>query len=363
MDAAAPLRPRRARQAGLTLVEVMVAVGIGLFLVAVASSLYLGSKSTYNAQDAVARLQENGRFAIDTVLTDARMAGARGCKAMGADSPLPVNTLAPGNAFPYDYDKGIFASRADGSNWNPPLPDALTKLAKAAPAMDGDVLVVYRPTGTGWGVITAMADGNAPIVVSSTTDIQLGDVLMVSDCRGSAVFQATSITSPAAGRMAIGHLPATGFVPGVATSDLKRAFDNDAVVTKLTTDAYYLSASLRPERAGALSLFLCDIACLKGLETSTPTELVTGVEHFLVMLGIDSGTTPGSADRYLTPDAVANWNQVVGVKLQAVLASAQDNVATAPQPYKYGPDDGTTVTPTDKRLRIVMAGSANVRNH
>ena len=54
----------RLRQLGLSLIELMVAMTIGLFLLLVISNLFIGSKQTYTNQDNLSRLQENGRFAI-----------------------------------------------------------------------------------------------------------------------------------------------------------------------------------------------------------------------------------------------------------------------------------------------------------
>lgn len=62
-------------QRGLTLIEIMVALVLSLFLIAGVIQLFLGSKQTYRFHDALSRLQENGRFALDSMTRDIRMAG------------------------------------------------------------------------------------------------------------------------------------------------------------------------------------------------------------------------------------------------------------------------------------------------
>lgn len=62
-------------QRGLSLVELMVALVISLFLTAGVIQLFIGSKQTYRFHDALSRLQENGRLALDTMAADIRMAG------------------------------------------------------------------------------------------------------------------------------------------------------------------------------------------------------------------------------------------------------------------------------------------------
>jgi len=62
-------------QRGLTLVEILVALMISAFLIAGVIQLFIGSKQTYRGHDALSRIQENGRFALDSMARDIRMAG------------------------------------------------------------------------------------------------------------------------------------------------------------------------------------------------------------------------------------------------------------------------------------------------
>ncbi len=62
-------------QAGFSLVELMVAMTIGLALTLVIAQLFLGSRQTYATQDDLARIQEGARFAVDLMAKELRMAG------------------------------------------------------------------------------------------------------------------------------------------------------------------------------------------------------------------------------------------------------------------------------------------------
>ncbi len=53
----------------------MVALVISLFLTAGVIQLFIGSKQTYRLHDALSRMQENGRFALQAMAKDIRMAG------------------------------------------------------------------------------------------------------------------------------------------------------------------------------------------------------------------------------------------------------------------------------------------------
>jgi type IV pilus assembly protein PilW len=66
-----------AAQAGLTLIEMMVAVTIGLLLMIVIAQVYLSSMSTQRTQNDVTLLNESSRFAFDLVSRELRKAGFR----------------------------------------------------------------------------------------------------------------------------------------------------------------------------------------------------------------------------------------------------------------------------------------------
>lgn len=70
---------RHTHQSGMTLIEIMIALLISAFLIAGVIQLFLNSKQTYRMQENLSRLQENGRFAVEFIARDVRMAGYRTC--------------------------------------------------------------------------------------------------------------------------------------------------------------------------------------------------------------------------------------------------------------------------------------------
>jgi len=65
------------KQQGMTLVEIMIALLLGAFLLAGVMQIFLSTKRTYQMQENMSRLQENGRFAMEFLNRDIRMAGFR----------------------------------------------------------------------------------------------------------------------------------------------------------------------------------------------------------------------------------------------------------------------------------------------
>lgn len=72
------------REAGLTLVELMVSIALGLGITLAATSLLLSAKSGYLLHKDSAQLQENGRYAIEAVTRAVRQAGYENWERAGA---------------------------------------------------------------------------------------------------------------------------------------------------------------------------------------------------------------------------------------------------------------------------------------
>ncbi len=66
---------RKRAQQGFSLVELMIAMLLGLLLLVGVVNLFLGSSQTYRLQEALFRVQESGRFALDIMQRDLLNAG------------------------------------------------------------------------------------------------------------------------------------------------------------------------------------------------------------------------------------------------------------------------------------------------
>lgn len=63
------------RQRGLSLIELMISLVVGLILLGGLIQIYLSSKQSYNAQEQLARMQESGRLGMEFMTRDLRRAG------------------------------------------------------------------------------------------------------------------------------------------------------------------------------------------------------------------------------------------------------------------------------------------------
>lgn len=79
-----------ARQLGLTVVELLVALVLSLLLLTGIIQVFLASKQTYATNEAMSVLQENGRFALEFIARSVRMGGYVEPTALSLGTPLAV---------------------------------------------------------------------------------------------------------------------------------------------------------------------------------------------------------------------------------------------------------------------------------
>lgn len=90
------LRPARP-QAGLTLIELMITLTIGLIIIGALGMLFIGSSSTRREVETTAETIENGRYAIDVLSRELSLAGYYGTltrPAGGSATGIPCSTSA-----------------------------------------------------------------------------------------------------------------------------------------------------------------------------------------------------------------------------------------------------------------------------
>ncbi len=100
------------RQRGLSIVELMVSVAISVAVLSSLVYVYVGSRVAYRTNEALARVQETGRFALEWIARDLRQAGYMGCISRGTQFTIysnPKPTLLPTGGvglFGYEFAPG-----------------------------------------------------------------------------------------------------------------------------------------------------------------------------------------------------------------------------------------------------------------
>jgi type IV pilus assembly protein PilW len=134
------------RQHGITLVELMVALAIGSFLIIGAVQIYSQSRQAFTINESIARVQETAQFALDTIEADLRMASnwGRTSRSLSIEGRTLIGTPNPKTlAVPLDC----------GEDWSIELGTpvdgfdnvmGLTCPAQNAAQANSDVLTVRR---------------------------------------------------------------------------------------------------------------------------------------------------------------------------------------------------------------------------
>ena len=124
----------RPNQSGLSLIELMIAMVLGLLVAAGIISVFISTSSSNRVQTQLATLQETGRFAIGRISDDLRMANGQYCtNSGGIATPIATSggTYLDGLRAPTVYAKdltgGMFdvttpMGGSDGGNTYPAVP-------------------------------------------------------------------------------------------------------------------------------------------------------------------------------------------------------------------------------------------------
>ncbi len=330
--------PSQSRQDGFTVVEIMVAMVISLILLAGVIQLFVGSKVTYRAQEGLARMQENGRFAVDYLARDLRVAGYQGCARRGAGpGQIEPNIIASSLSIPTNALSG--QNNLSSSNaFN----------AKAGT----DTVTVTGAIPPGAKLTGNMTADNANIQIESNPGIEAGDILLITDCINADIFRATGVSSNTTGTTTIAHANSTN-----STNRLSKPYGSDAQVFVYRSYTFYVKDTGRTNDQGApvYALFRRN-----NLDNSD-LEVLEGVEDIQTLYGLD---TDGDrlADSYAAADTISGsqWDGVVATR-STILASSVENYAPKPQSYSFM---GSSVTPSsgDTQLRGEFSATVQLRN-
>lgn len=341
----------------------MVAVTIGLIILAALVRLFATSRSTYTLEEGLARVQESGRFAMEFLAQDIRMAGYAGCSANLNSSVVNnlVNPSADATRFNPDgivgYRPSCTTCTGALSEW-PGLPSSYFPSggSNISPVGGTDILVIQRGDTVSAqlsGDLAATADPVA--ILSSTalasTPLLANDVLIISNCQNADVFKASSIGA-AGGTTTIGH------TTGNTGNDLSMAYKTltSPQIMKLVTRVYFIGRR-NNDANNTPSLYRKELTN-SGLIAQ---ELVEGVQTMKLVYGEDTDSD-GVANIYRAPASVGSWRNVMTVRI-GMLVSTSGNVEQQPDIRSYDLA-GTTVGPfNDNRRRRAFNATVLVRNH
>ncbi|MDZ7828340.1 MAG: PilW family protein [Halofilum sp. (in: g-proteobacteria)] len=313
------------RQSGLTMVEVMIALAIGLILTLGAVQIFVSSKQGYRANEALARIQENGRYALHFLKQDIRSAAFWGCA-----QEVEVNNVVNGGATGINFN-GEPIEGGDGGAGNP---DSIT--------------LRMANQNSGVNVAQPMPTVAANLFLTATDEFQEGDILIVTDCESAEIFMITTNNTNNDNLQHNGGVNINGI--SNTTQNFSKQYTTDAIAYTATETTYQINNNgLQRVINGSASRLVDDIVGL---------QLTYGVDT-------DNNEVP---DAYLTAtevdaNAAYTWSEVHAVRIQLLARSREDNIVDAPQAQAWDFDgDGTLDTAPDRRMYQQFTTTVGVRN-
>lgn len=338
------------RQQGLTLVELMIAMAIGVLLLFGISLLFSQNRQSFRQNEEISRIQENARFAIAELSRDLAMAGFIAEIVDGSAITIDPSAAAnaqdcgPGAPWLYDFDAGLL--------------DGAVRISDQATAADGAAV---------------QARFNC---IDATTFIGGTDVIGIRRTSGVASFwEANGTTSPDCVDLRMPNgVPCVNPVPGrgifvrengsqgvlyhgaTAVADPPRPFED----WEYTPRIYYV----RNVDVGGNQI---PTLCRRRLDNSVAAPqplveecLVSGVENLQVELGVDTNGD-GSANSYVSNPGAADLERAVSVRVYLLMRAIQPDVGyTDERQYELG----NVVVPAanDRFHRRVYSATVTMRN-
>jgi len=352
-------RPVRvAGEHGFSLVEMMVALTIGLILLGGAMSMLISNKWTYRIAESVSRIQENGRLAVEFLTWDLRMAGYLGCLTDTTKVSNHVNGASGGLLDATVRIEGVNDVAATGNVWYPSGATAMP--AGMVEGSDAFVVRYLDPDSALPVEAPFMPQPSAALHVAAGNGLSAGDIVAVSDCDNADVFQITGPNDPGTSGT-LNHNTGSSESPGNATQSFGKTYGADATVAKLAAVIYYVA----PGAGGRPALYRAVIPDSGDRSASEARELVEGIESLQVLYGKDT-TGDGAPDVFLPAGAVgmqsnANWDSVVSVRI-ALLVSQVEEYGQDLDTASYTLLDVTVPAANDRRMRRVFSTTVNLRN-
>lgn len=330
-------------QRGVSLIELMVALVIGALLLLGLVEVFSASRSAYQLSSGLARTQENGRFALDLLQRDIRLAGHMGCVNDQARFLPDSIAVRPGLVSTFQsaaeqansdysglderllFNVGLSGHESNGTgpgsalaitttptpataagNWSPALSEEIFGDMNA-PVLGSDVLVLryFSPAGA---QVTNFSPGEPTATIAFLSDeadkltegVQNPGLFGMSDCTNAVLFQASAPLDAAGGNLTVQSGSGrnvsgliTPFVGGQATLMLYRA---ESVV-------FYVGVNGQ----GNPALYRLRYQLTPGAATLTPVneELVEGIESLQLQFAQDSNPD-GSA----MPTGNMGWSAI-----------------------------------------------------
>lgn len=386
-DRKMPTKHSKGADSGFSLIELMVALALGLIVVAAMIQLFTGNRATYSANEALARVQENGRFAMELLKRETRAVNFYGTCAAQIPIRNHLNDCGTGLSAIFDDIRSVVGWEFVGTG----LGDTYSALAAEADlvptagslnrwqvAYDGgpfdlpafldarvvpgsDVLVLRSIEPIPETTVApphAQTDPNIDLTQASTLDNN--ELAFVTNCTtGADLFQNTAATN--ALTLTAAAVGCAAPRPGNRGLNWSAAYGDTMQVFRVRSQALYIGYNTVSEEPGLWRAVISPTAA----EPVRHEELVAGVETLQVLYGYslpaDQGGDGQTVDFWLTAEDVPDWDFVIGLRIAMTLRSSE-NMGAGALRQTFDLVATEFEHPQDGRLRQPFTTSISLRN-
>ncbi len=235
---------KRKNSIGLTLIELILALTLSLFLISLSIEIYLLAEKSQRAQAALISLQENQQILSQILRQHIRMAGFSGCGRFSSDFPF------------YNH-----------------LPQYISLNNKIAIYPHTDIKtntdgITLWHAGIHHAKLSKNMQGYATLYVTANPIFAVGDNLIISDCKSVDLFKVK--------RVIIFH---DGTQQIIAKTPLSKLYAQNAEISEFEWESYFVGDT------GRLDLHEQPVyAVFMETQDGQKTELIEGVESMQIEL-------------------------------------------------------------------------------
>jgi len=354
------------QQRGFSLVEMMIALGLGLTLIASAVTVFSSSRQSVDLNSALTDIQDNARFAMDTITRDLRMAGFQGCVDINTSAAKILADAAPTT----DYFSTAASSSLvlDSGLWQPAAPIGFTPPTVVGKPRAGTHTLSVQFGSAQTFTFQPLPSVTADIVLDSeNSGLVAGDLAVISNCQVADIFTITSAESATLQHSANGNRDQRLSAPyGLAGEN------NQPRVMRFEANIYYVGETNRKNSAGD-DIFSLYKQTLPYSADRPPIEMVEGVANMRIRLGFRNPDENSTSMTFVSPENSAAQPGRIEVVQIGLLMQSHDAILDERDQSTYylagsalnaalSPVDANLSYSADKRLKLAFNSTVKIRN-
>lgn len=333
-------------QAGVSMVELMVALLISSILLFGVLQIFASNKTTFRNIEGISQIQDNARAGIERMKMQVRHTGSMGCMNMKRPDIASSLTNQTAGATAVTYNENVLIAGVDNDT------------ASGNGIRDGtDSFTIFSSIVADTSLAQDMAGTNSNIrLVGNPLNFAIDDTLVITDCVNIDIFRATNVTVAGNGDTVIQHKKNNSAGDQVnQNNNLEKPYQaEDSQVLRMRNLTYAIDTNRNDEAGNPVwSLF-------ETVNGGAATEIMSGVEDMQVLYGEDTDSDD-EAEVYSAAGAVGNMANVVSLRV-TLLLSTDRNIGTENRPYTNLAGNAVTAANSDPRMRRTFTSTIGLRN-